>query len=170
MIIIRDAKIEDAKEIVDIFTPYVLETAITSRIVVGTVEERAELIEKIGKSHAYLVAEEAGEIIGYTYAAPVRMQCAYAHSVETSIYLKQGVKGKKLGSRLYEALFSKLKAKGFKNLYAVVVIADDKSDPRLPTISRHFHHSMGYKEVGEFTNCIEKFGGSYSIIWMEKIL
>jgi phosphinothricin acetyltransferase len=170
MIIIRDARIEDAKEIVDIFTPYVLETAITSRKVVGTVEERAQLIEKVGKSHAYLVAEEDGEVIGYSYAAPVRIQCAYAHSAETSIYLKQGVKGKKLGRRLYEALFKVLKEKGYKNLYAVVVISSDKSDPRLPTISRHFHKSMGYKEVGEFTHCIEKFGNLYSIIWMEKML
>ena len=35
---------------------------------------------------------------------------------------------------------------------------------------RRFHAVMGLRRVGKFTDCAEKFGHRYSVVWMEKRL
>ena len=76
-VVIRPAIIKDAKELLAIYAPYVLETAITFEYVVPTLEEFAKRIEKISGKYPYLVAEEDGKIIGYAYASTFKDRAAY---------------------------------------------------------------------------------------------
>lgn len=169
MFIIRDARKDDTGKIREIYAPYIMNTAITFRDELSDFEDNKNEIEKLTKSHAYLVAEEDNEILGYAYATPVRSQAAYEHSVETSIYLKPEAKGKNIGRKLYEEIFRRLKTKGYSNLYAVVAISDGK-DSFLPEGSVPFHKALGFEIVGKLNNCGKKFGHLYSVVWMEKII
>jgi phosphinothricin acetyltransferase len=169
MFIIREARKDDTGKIREIYAPYIIDTAITFRDELSDFEENKNEIEELRKSHAYLVAEEENEILGYAYAAPVRSQEAYAHSVETSIYLRPEAKGKNIGRKLYEELFKRLKAKGYSNLYAVIAVSDVK-DSFLPEGSVPFHKALGFEIVGRLNNCGKKFGHFYSVVWMEKII
>ena len=57
-----------------------------------------------GRGLPYLVAEEAGRLVGYAYAAPYRARSAYRFTLEDSIYLDPAATGRGIGSRLLAAL------------------------------------------------------------------
>ena len=43
-------------------------------------------------------------------------------------------------------------------------------DPCLTLDSVRFHERLGFRTVGRFTNCAEKFARLYSMVWMEHLL
>lgn len=65
---IRIATPLDAKEILDIYAPYILQTAITFEYEVPTLEAFTRRIEQTLVKYPYLVAEQDGRIVGYAYA------------------------------------------------------------------------------------------------------
>ena len=64
MINIRKAKLEDAERLVEIYSHYVLNTAVSFEYVVPTVAEFQERMKKIMGKYPYLVAEKDGLIVG----------------------------------------------------------------------------------------------------------
>ena len=66
---IRTATVEDVqKGLLEIYAYYVKNTAVTFEYAVPSVEEFRERISHILEHYPYLVAEDKGEIIGYSYA------------------------------------------------------------------------------------------------------
>ena len=51
----------------------------------GEIRQRRRDI--VGKGFPYLVAEYAGEVVGYAYASPYRMRPACRYTAENSVYL-----------------------------------------------------------------------------------
>lgn len=167
MYTIRFAKKEEARRLLEIYRPYVENTAITFEWDVPTLEEFEHRIETIQKHYPYLVLEKKGKIMGYAYVGPFKERQAYAWSVETSIYLDRNSRHKGYGSRLYEALEEECRKAGFINFYACIAIPSCKDDPYLNLDSVRFHEARGFKECGRFDNCAFKFDRSYGIVWME---
>ena len=66
---IRDAQLEDAERLVEIYSYYVLNTAVSFEYKVPTVEEFKERIRKVKAKFPYLVCEKDGVIVGYVYAS-----------------------------------------------------------------------------------------------------
>ena len=95
---------EDAAELLAIYAPYVLETAISFEYEVPTVEEFRQRILDTAAKYPYLKAVEQGRILGYAYAHPFIDRRAYDWSVETTIYLQREARGNGIGRALYEAL------------------------------------------------------------------
>ena len=168
-IIIRLATPKDAKAIQEIYAPYVRETAITFEYDVPTAEEMVQRIMKVEEKYPWLVAEEDGKVIGYAYASPFKERDAYQWSVETSIYVETGAKGRGIGRLLHEALEETLKVQGILNLNACIAFIEH-DDPNLPLDSVYFHERMGYTQVAHFHLCGKKFGRWYDMIWMEKLI
>ena len=100
-ITIRTAAVDDAAALLAIYAPYVEQTAITFEYEVPSLEEFQGRIAHTLRRYPYIVAVENGEILGYAYTGPFGERAAYSWSVETSIYLRQDVRGKGLGKRLY---------------------------------------------------------------------
>lgn len=167
--VIRQATIEDAKDILKIYSPYVLETAITFEYEVPTLEEFVDRIRKIIEKYPYLVAEVKGEVVGYAYASTFKDRAAYDWCVETSIYLAKNMRGKGIGKMLYEALEEALKKQNILNANACITYAEAE-DEYHTNGSMHFHEKMGYRLIGRFHQCGYKFGKWYDMIWMEKML
>ena len=65
---IRDAKVEDAGRLVEIYSYYITDTAVSFEYEVPTVEEFAERIRRISAKYPYLVCEKDGYVVGYVYA------------------------------------------------------------------------------------------------------
>lgn len=170
MITIRDVKPADAQELLDIYNYYVLNTAVTFEITPPTPEEFGQRIATITETHPYIVAEEDGRIVGYSYAHPFVGREAYAHSCETTIYVRNSEHGHGTGRQLYEELEKRLKAQGIINLYACIADPEGEPDEHLSADSPDFHTHMGYVTVGTFRKCGRKFGRWYTMIWMEKII
>ena len=74
---IREALLKDAEEIVDIYRPYVLETAITFEYEVPAVEEMEKRIREREGRYPFLVVEENGRVLGYAYLSPFKERSAY---------------------------------------------------------------------------------------------
>ncbi len=168
-IIIRNATKVDAKAIQTIYAPYVERTAISFEYETPTVKEMARRMEEVQKGFPWLVAEENGRIVGYTYAHAFRERAAFQWAVETSIYVKREEQRKGFGRKLHDALETALKQQGILNLNACIAYIDSE-DEHLTQDSVHFHEQMGYMKVAHFHQCGKKFGQWYDIIWMEKII
>ena len=89
MIHIRPAVSDDAPALLDIYAPYVIETAITFEYEVPTLDDFRQRIKNTLHTHPYLVIERDGEIAGYAYTGQLGSRAAYAWAAETSIYLRQ---------------------------------------------------------------------------------
>ena len=160
--IIRLATEADAGQLLRIYTPYVLHTAITFEYEPPSEEEFRSRIAHTLSSYPYLAAEQDGRICGYAYASAFKSRAAYNWSVETSIYVEEESRGERVGKNLYQALEECLSAQNVCNLCACIAY------PNPTSIS--FHEAFGYKTIAHFHSSGYKSGKWYDMIWMEKMI
>ena len=170
MIEICAVRPENAERLLEIYSYYVKNTAISFEYEVPFLEEFRERIVNISKKYPYICAIVDGTIIGYAYAGVFHVREAYKHSVELSIYVYLERRSGGCGRALYDALEERLKAQGIKNLYACIAVPPKKADEYLSFDSMKFHKKMGFKLAGHFHACGKKFDRWYDMIYMEKII
>lgn len=168
-IIIRDAKVTDAKAIQTIYTPYVETTAITFEYNVPSEEEFCRRIETVQQKYPWIVAMVNGQVVGYAYASAFKPRDAYQWAIETSIYVDYNNKRSGIGRQLHEALEQRLKMQGILNMNACISFIDPE-DEYLTLDSVRFHERLGYQKVAHFHQCGKKFNRWYDMIWMEKMI
>ena len=159
---IRFAKEADIPAILDIYGPYVLNTAISFEYTVPTQEEFTERFRSITAQFPWLVWEEEGTVLGYAYGSLPFGRAAYRWCAASSIYLAPQAQGKGIGKKLYAALESVLTQQGYRKTYAIIT-SDNPG-------SLEFHQKQGFRCVGEFPDCGYKFSRFYGVVWMEKLL
>ena len=167
--IIRSATIDDAQALLDIYAPYVQQTAITFEYEVPSLDEFRRRMTVFSSCYPYLVAEDNGQIVGYCYACAFHERAAYQWSVETCIYVKQDERHKGIGYLLHEALEKALRQQGILNMNACIAYTDHE-DEYLTLDSVHFHERLGYTLAAHFHRCGKKFDRWYDMVWMEKLL
>lgn len=161
-VLIRDVKLEDVEILVEIYKPYVLETAVSFEYEVPSVQEFTNRVKNTIATYPYLVAEIDNEVVGYAYASSFHQRAAYQWCAEVSIYLKAEMKKNGIGRKLYEELEARLKLQNIKNINACI------ANPNEASIK--FHEKMGFKEIGHFHNCGYKLNKWWDMIWMEKFI
>ena len=161
-IIIRPVTAEDAAELVSIYAPYVLETAVTYEYEVPSVEEFCGRIENTTKNYPYLAAVEDGMILGYAYASSFHPRAAFRWSAEATVYLRKEAHGRGIGRMLYEVLEEGLKKQNVQTVIALI------ADPNPESVA--FHEKLGYRVAGRLTNCAYKLGQWRGMYYMEKFL
>ena len=166
-VVIRVAAVEDAEKLLQIYAPYVINTAITFEYEVPTIQEFRKRICHILKRYPYLVAEKNGELLGFAYASAFHERAAYDWAVETSIYICMNRRKMGIGRKLHDCLEKLLKEQGILNLNACIAYPRSE-DEYLTKNSVEFHSHLGYRLVGEFYQCGYKFNRWYNMVWMEK--
>ena len=161
-LVIRMAEMDDAREILQIYTPYVTDTAITFEYEIPSQKEFQCRMQNTMKMYPYLVAVYDGKIAGYCYVSQFKDRDAYDWSVETTVYVSRELKGKGIGRKLYEKLEEVLKLQHILNVNACIAY------PHPESIA--FHEKMGYETVAHFHKCGYKLGIWYDMVWMEKML
>ena len=159
---IRLAKPSDARSLLDIYAPYVENTAITFEYEVPTIEDFAIRIEKTLEKYPYLVAEEDGVVLGYAYASTYYARAAYDWAVELSVYVSQDARGKGVGSKLYDALEEMLEQMGYIHFLACISLPNEAS--------LALHRKRGYQQVAHFPKIGYKFNRWHDIVWLQKSL
>ena len=101
---IMRVNIEDAKELLEIYKPYVEGTAISFEYEVPSIEEFQNRIRTISARLPYIKAVYEGKIVGYAYASAFKVRKAYDYSVEATVYIKKELRRSCLGKALYEVL------------------------------------------------------------------
>lgn len=168
-LIIRDALPEDAERLVEIYSHYVLNTAVSFEYTVPSVHDFTERIRKTKEKYPWLVCEKNGQIIGYAYAGAYSPREAYAWTAATSVYVDKDYHRLGAGSLLYAELEERLLNRGIINLLAGVAYCDE-ADQYLTHDSRQFHLKMGYTQVARMKEIGKKFNRWYDLLWMQKKL
>ena len=166
-IIIRDVKPEDAERLVEIYSYYVLNTAVSFEYKTPSIEEFKERIINTTKKYPYLVCEKNNKVIGYVYAGAYSTREAYSWTVTTSIYIDKDYRRQGIGPMLYYELEERLKELGIINILAGVAYSK-KEDEYLSHDSYQFHIKDGYTEVAHMKSIGKKFDRWYDLIWFQK--
>jgi len=104
-----------------------------------------------GDRHPWLVAEDSdGAFLGFARAGRWKAREAYDWTVETSVYLVEGARGRGVGRLLYDRLFNTLRDQG----YVVAIAGMTVPNPA----SERLHEAMGMARVAEFAPNGYKFG------------
>lgn len=159
---IRVAAPADAAPLLQIYRPFVEDTAVSFETSVPTVEEFAARIEKSLGRWQWLVAERGGICIGYAYGSSHRERAAYRWSVEVSAYVHANHRRRGIGRALYLALFESLAARGYCNAYAGITLPNEASVA--------LHESVGFERVGVFTAVGWKFDRWHDVAWFQRKL
>jgi len=110
--------------------------------------------------YPYLVAEEAGRLLGYAYAGAYRPRPAYRSTVENSIYIAPDSQGRGVGRALLDALMQECTRRGFRQMIAVI---GDGTGASLG--SRSLHERAGFRLIG----VAEKVGFKHGR-WLDQML
>jgi len=163
MSIIRDAEASaDAEACAAIYGPYVRDTAISFEVEPPTPAEMADRILDAQKTHAWLVLEEDGRVVGYAYGVPMKPRPAYRWSCEVSIYLEPGRRRTGGGRALYEALFERLTSRGYRTAIAGMTLPNDASIG--------LHAAMGFEPIGTYRRIGWKHDRWHDVAWAQRSL
>ncbi|NOH22231.1 GNAT family N-acetyltransferase [Vibrio europaeus] len=153
---LRQVELSDAQWIVDIYNHYIATTAISFEEESVSIEDMKVRIDSVLTAGLpWIVLEEAGQPLGYAYAAKWKPRSAYRYTVEPSIYLSSDAKGKGAGQKLYTALIAQLRELGIKNAIGTIALPNPSSVA--------LHENMGFRKVGEFANIGFKFDQHISV-------
>ena len=146
---IRPIKFSDAEQITEIYNFYVLNTHHTFETEPVSFEEMRNRIGAIVKDYPYFVAEENDQILAFAYAAQYKSRCAYRSSIEVSVYVKNGTKGKGIGTKVYEKLFTELEQSDVHAIIAGIALPNEASI--------RLHEKFGFEKVAHFREVGFKF-------------
>ena len=162
MTTVRPATADDAEAILAIYTPIVLETPISFETEPPSIAEMGQRITANSASHAYIVAERDGALLGYAYASAFRPRAAYARSCEVTAYVAADARGQGVGRRLYETLLPTLHGRGFHTAIAVITLPNDGSVA--------LHEAFGFTKVGVLPEVGRKFDRWHDTGWWSRSL
>jgi phosphinothricin acetyltransferase len=163
-VIIRPAASADAGALAAIYGWHVLHgTGTFEETPPDAVEMEARRSAVAARGLPYLVAEDAGRVLGFAYAAPFRPRAAYRYTVEDSIYLAADAIGQGLGKALLGEVLAACETLGLRQV--VAVIGDSAN-----VASIGLHRSLGFAPAGVGTSLGWKHGRWLDVVWMQKAL
>ncbi|MFC8225016.1 GNAT family N-acetyltransferase [Streptomyces sp. NPDC057287] len=124
-------------------------TALWTRTQLSSAEGAAWLAAHLRRGSAY-VAEVEGEVAGYGAYAPWRELDGFRHTMENSVYVREGRHGLGIGSALLGALVVSAREAGHHSLIAGIE-AGNAASVRL-------HERFGFRHVGTVPEAGTKFG------------
>jgi L-amino acid N-acyltransferase YncA len=159
---IRLANEKDADGILAIYTPYITNTSFTFETEVPAVKAFADRINSYLNNWPWLVCEMDGKIAGYAYGSRYRERTGYQWCVECSVYIHDDFQRRGIAKILYNALFEILKQQGYRNVYAVINLPNDKSV--------QLHESCGFKWFVTYENAGYKLGKWKNVGWWQLVV
>ncbi len=160
---IRDATVADLPAILAITNQAIAETTAVWNNTPATIEARtAWMRDRQGRGFPVLVAEDAGEVLGFASFGDFRPFEGYLHTVEHSIYVAPAAQRRGVGAALLAALVDRARA---TNKHAIVGGIEAGN-----TASLALHQRAGFVEVGRMPQVGRKFGRWLDLVFMQKML
>lgn len=157
---IRDADpARDAAACAAIYAPHVEGSAVSFEERAPSAEELAARIERVAATHAWLVAEREGRVVGYAYATAYNERPAYRWSTSVSAYVAAEFRGRGVGRALYEALFERLRERGFRMACAGITL------PNAASVA--LHEGLGFEQAGLNREIGWKHGAWRDVGWWQ---
>jgi len=143
---IRQVKDSDAEAMCRIYNKYIKSTRITFEEIPLEIDEMVSRIKKVTQNYPWLVYEDKGRVIGYTYASKWKERSAYRYSVETGIYIDSDNVGKGIGSILKGELLKALREKSIHSVICGIALPNQASIALCEKYG--FEKIAHFKEVG----------------------
>ncbi|WP_137110945.1 GNAT family N-acetyltransferase [Rhodobacter sp. SY28-1] len=160
---IRPARAADAPALAALLNHWILHTAVTFNPVPKTTADILAMIaDKDAAEHAFLVAEDAGTVIGQASYGQFRGGAGYRTCMEHSISLLPGTPSRGLGRALLTAVEDHARATGAHQMIAGV--SGENPD------GQAFHARMGYAHIATVPQAGYKFGRFIDLVLMQKFL
>jgi L-amino acid N-acyltransferase YncA len=148
---IRAASEADMAAVREIYAHYVRRSLATFEETPPTLEEmlvRRRASVELGLP--YLVAEEGGRILGFAYASAYRARPAYRFTIEDSVYVVDGLRGRGIGSALLGELIAACERGPWRQMLAVVGDSANEGSIAL-------HRRFGFELAGTLRSVGFKF-------------
>jgi len=157
---IRAAVAADAAAIVAIWNKIIRDTAFTFTTVEKT--EGGVRRDMAAAGQVFLVAEQAGAVLGFATYGAFRAGPGYAQTMEHSVILAPEARGRGIGAALMKVLEVQARAAGVHCLIAAV------SGENAGAVA--FHRRIGFVEVGRLPEVGRKFDRWMDLIVLQKLL
>lgn len=152
----------DAAAVARIYEPFVTGTVISFEVSSPDEQEMAARIERISRTHPWLVAEDGGEVAGYAYASPHHERAAYRWTADVAVYLDPAYSRRGIGRALYAALFGLLVEQGLYVACAGITLPNEASVG--------LHESLGFTPIGVYQRVGWKAGAWWDVGWWQRQL
>jgi phosphinothricin acetyltransferase len=160
MVFIRPLAETDLPEILRIYNDIILHTTAVYDYRPHTPEMRRQWYEsKKRDGFPIFVAEEKGKVEGFSSFGPFRAWAAYRYSVENSVYVAAGSRGRGIGRLLLAPLIESARS---MEMHAMIASIDAENE-----ISLKLHRSFGFEEVAHFKEVGFKFGKWLDLKFLE---
>jgi len=161
MPLIRPCNDLDLPAITAIYQHHVLTGTGTFEITPPKLDEmRLRRADVLSKGLPYLVLENEGQVLGFSYCNWFKPRPAYRFSAENSIYLAAQAAGKGWGRLLLGELVASAHRAGIRKLIAVIGDSQNRASIGL-------HATLGFKHVGVLSDCGWKFDRWLDVVLME---
>ena len=159
---IRLARLADAEAIRQIYNTEVTGSTVTFDLVPRSLSDQEAWLEARSGAMAVLVAEQAGEVVGFASLSPYKDRPAYATSVEDSVYVRSDQRGTGVGRTLLTELIEVAGTRGFHTVMARIVGHHEASIA--------LHRAVGFEPVGIEREVGRKFGQWLDVMIMQRML
>lgn len=156
---VREAGEADMAGVQEIYAHHVLHGLASFEETPPSVDEmtaRRATVLKLGLP--WLVAEMDGRLVGYCYASAYRPRPAYRHTIEDSVYVRDGLGGQGIGRALLSMLIRRCEDGPWRQMLAVIGDSGNEGSIGL-------HAGLGFRHAGRLDAVGFKFGR-----WVDSIL
>lgn len=162
--LVRPARDGDAPAIAALYAREVREGTATYEY---EAPDAAQMLERMRQvltaGYPWLVAELDGRFAGYAYAGSYRARIGYRWTVESTVYVPEGLHGRGLGRSLMAALIDDCAERGFRQMIAVIGEPANRASIAL-------HERLGFRTVGVFDGAGRKHGRWLDTVFMQRAL
>jgi L-amino acid N-acyltransferase len=145
--VIRPARAEDNAQIAAIWNLEAIGTIATTDTEPRTPALQAAWLAAHTDDYPAVVAAEDGEVLAFGGLSPYRAKPSYRWTVEDSVYVKEGYRGKGLGADILDELVARARARGH---HSVVARITSENEPSLRLHQRHNFQRAGYERQAAF--------------------
>lgn len=163
LLIIRPADRVDVPAILEIYNDAVLKTTASYDYEPRSLAHRLAWFEDHQRNDLpVFVAEQRGQVLGWSALGRFHDRMGYQFTLENSIYISEAFRGRGIGKQLLAPLLAAARARAIHVIVAVVD-AENQASVRL-------HARFGFEIVGRLREAGFKFGRWLDVIYMQLTL
>lgn len=161
VLLVRPATLEDLLQILDITNDVIATSTAIYFDDPLTLENRRQWFEDRAKlGYPVIVAEEGGAVLGFSSFGDFRPWPGYRFTVEHSLLVRDGNRGKRIGEQLVQALWP-IAARLGKHMIIAGVDAENEGSIR-------FHERLGFTKTAHLKEVGFKFGRRLDLVLLQK--
>lgn len=161
--LIRAVTAADLPGILTIYNEVVASSTAIYSDAPSTIEERQQWFEaRLQRGYPVLVAVDGDQVLGFTSYGDFRSWPGYAYTVEHSVHVHSGARGRGIGRALVEALVPFARSQG-KHVMIGAIDAENLASLR-------FHERLGFEPSAVLKQVGRKFDRWLDLVFVQRIL